>query len=188
MHYPTPLAAQNTLVDRIMMDLVRQRERQNLVYVESRVNSIAKYVPAHAHELLYKLYICRAVIAYYRRNFMEALYHIQQSDRLHFSSAVHRDYERVKSHILTRACLILGQVRQEQVRNQKTYLIVQRGFATLGFSAICLVAGLIMGSQAYDSGHKELLLALATGALYAWGISLCLALYQFLRSALRVVA
>ena len=188
MYHPTSLAAQNTLVDRIMTDLVQRREQQNLSYVETRVNSIAKHIPAHAHQLLYKLYICRAVIAYYRRNFMEALYLLQQSDQLHFNDAVHRDYERVKSHILTRACLIVGQLRQEQQRNQKTYYIVQRGLATLGFSALCLIAGLVIGTRAYNSGGDHIMLALATGALYAWGISLCLAIYQFLRSILRVVA
>lgn len=171
-----------------MIDLVQRRKTLNLSYVESQLDALAGHVPAHAKDVHYKLCICRAVVAYYRRNFMEALYHIQQSDRLHFSTAIHRDYERVKSHILTRACIMLGQMRQEQLRNQKTYRMVQQGLATLGFSVGSFVAGVAVGAQAYHTNHRELLIALATGCLYAGGISLCLAAYQFIRSLLRVVA
>lgn len=188
MHNPLSLATYTAAVDRLMTALVQRRKKLNLAYIESQLNALTGHVPAQAHDVHYKLSICRAVIAYYRRNFMEALYHIQQSDRLHSGAVIHRDYERVKTHILTRTCIMLGQMRQEQLRNQKTYHIVQRGLATLGFSVSCFAIGIVTGTQAYNTSHQAALIALATGCLYAGGISLCLAAYHFIRSVLRIVA
>lgn len=174
----------NRVVDKLFKDILAD-EQPDLSYFQAKIDLIAEKFTNDVGHHVYKLYICQAIIQFYRQEFAAVINTLERADEIRGGKAVDRDFEKVKNYLTSQSHVVMGKL-QVTIDEQALTDEVGKGAAkAFAYGIALLVLGGIITGVSYSETDPGGTYTMTTGLFVIGGAYCCVGVYRTLRWIVR---